>query len=383
MNGLRPTKAEIYLDNIAYNVKELKKISNSKHFMAVVKADGYGHGAVQVAKTALENGADYLGVASLDEAIELRNSDINAPILVFGYTSPKDGGKLLEYDIMQTVYSFEHAEEFSKKAQETKKVINVHLKIDTGMNRLGFQINDEALAIIKQIFNLKGIKVIGIYTHFADADNRNSNFTNLQFNSFISFVEKIEKECRIELLKHCANSAAIIDHPLTHLDMVRAGIGIYGLYPNLAMQDKVSLKPAMGFKTRVVHLKKIPAGQTISYGRTYSTNDERSIATLPVGYADGYSRLLSNKGKVIIRNSYAPIVGRICMDQLMVDVTNIENVKLDDEVILFGHNQNGKEISVDVIAELLGTINYEIVCMVGKRVPRIYVQGTENKKQEA
>ncbi len=371
---MRPTKAEIYLDNIAYNVKQLKKISNSKHFMAVVKADGYGHGAVQVAKTALANGADHLGVALIDEAIELRNSGIKAPILVLGYTSPKDGESLVEYDIAQTVYSFEQAKGFSIKAQKSKNVIKIHLKIDTGMNRLGFQINDEELTNIKRLFNLKGIKVIGAYTHFADADDRNSNFTNLQYDSFINFVDKIEKECKIKLLKHCANSAAIIDYPFTHLDMVRAGIGIYGLYPNLIMQDKVSLKPAMGLKTKVAHLKKISAGQTISYGRTYSTNDERNIATLPVGYADGYNRLLSNKGKVIIKDGYAPIVGRVCMDQLMVDVTNIENVRVDDEVILFGNNQNGKEISVDVIAELLGTINYEIVCMIGKRVPRVYVE---------
>jgi len=370
---LRPAKAEINLNNLAYNVRELRKMSKSRHFMAVVKADGYGHGAVPAARTALESGADNLGVAAVQEGIELREAGIRAPILIFGWTPHEYGDLLVRYDLTQTVFSMEQAEELSKVAKRIGEKINIHLKIDTGMNRLGFQATEKSADEIKKVFAAGGLRVLGAFTHFAEADNRSSDFTSIQFDLFKAFISDLESKNLEFPIKHCANSAAIIDYPETHMDMVRAGISIYGLYPDLIMKDKIELKPVMSFLARIAHIKDISKGETVSYGRTFKAQENMRIATIPVGYADGYNRLLSNKGKIIINNSFAPVVGRVCMDQFMVDITHAEqSIEPGDEAILFGANDKGLEVSVDEIAQITGTINYEIVCMISKRVPRIY-----------
>jgi len=371
---LRPTKAEINLNNLAHNVKELKKLSKSKHFMAVVKADGYGHGAVATAKTTLENGADSLGVATVQEGIELREAGIKAPILIFGWTLHEYADLLVKYELVQTVFSMEQAKQLSEAVKPIGEKIDIHLKIDTGMNRVGFQVNEKSINEITEIFNLGGLSVLGIFTHFAESDNRSSNFTSIQLNLFKDFISKLESKGLKFPIKHCANSAAIIDYPDTHMDMVRAGISIYGLYPDLVMKDKIELKPVMRFLASIAHIKDISKGETVSYGRTFKAQENRRIATISVGYADGYNRLLSNKGRVIISNSFAPVVGRVCMDQFMVDITQIQqSVQPGDEAILFGTNDKGLEVSVDEIAQITGTINYEIVCMVSKRVPKKYI----------
>ena len=375
MNSLRPVKAEINLNNLAHNIRELRKISRSNHFMAVVKADGYGHGAIAVARVAIKNGADYLGIATIQEGIQLREAGITVPILVLGWTPHEYAEYLPKYRLTQTVFSIEQAEKLSSTLNKNSEQINIHLKVDTGMNRLGFQVNQESKEEIIRIFSLSNINVVGIFTHFAEADNRASNYTTKQYNDFMEFLMELEGDGLEFQIKHCANSAAIIDYPNTHLDMVRAGISIYGLYPDLIMKDKIELKPVMSLLARIAHIKNICSGETISYGRTYGAQGNMRIATIPVGYADGYNRLLSNKGKVIIRNSIAQVVGRVCMDQFMVDITHVEaDVQPGDEVILFGENEKGIQVSVDEIAEITGTINYEIVCMINKRVPRVYLQ---------
>lgn len=371
---MRPAKAEINLNNLAHNVRELKKLSKSRHFMAVVKADGYGHGAVPVARVALESGSDSLGVATIQEAIELREAGIKAPILIFGWTPHEYGSLLIKYDLAQTVFSMEQAEKLSEAAKTIGGKIKIHLKLDTGMNRLGFKVTEKSAGEMKKVFAAGGLRVLGVFTHFAEADNRASNFTLTQFNLFKAFIADLESQGLEFPIKHCANSAAIIDYPDTHMDMVRAGISIYGLYPDLVMKDKIGLKPVMRFLARIAHIKDISKGETVSYGRTFKAQENKRIATIPVGYADGYNRLLSNKGRVIINNSFAPIVGRVCMDQFMVDITQVQqDIQPGDEVILFGANDRGLEISIDEIAQIIGTINYEIVCMVSKRVPRIYL----------
>ncbi|KUO50031.1 MAG: hypothetical protein APF76_06080 [Desulfitibacter sp. BRH_c19] len=375
MNNLRPVKAEINLNNLAHNIRELRKRSMSKNFMAVVKADGYGHGAVPVAKISLNNGADNLGVATIQEGIELREAGIKVPILIFGWTPDEYAEYLPKYKLTQTVFSFTQAERLSSAVKKIGEQVDVHLKIDTGMNRLGFQINQKSKEEIKKIFSFNSINVLGIFTHFAEADNRASNYTINQYKNFKKFLLELESYGLKFPVRHCANSAAIIDYPSTHMDMVRAGISIYGFYPDLIMKDMIKLKPVMRLLARIAHIKNISAGETVSYGRTFGAQQNRKIATIPVGYADGYNRLLSNKGKVIIGDSFAPVVGRVCMDQFMVDITHIEeNIQPGDEVILFGENDNGIQVSVDEIADITGTINYEIVCMVNKRVPRVYLQ---------
>ena len=375
MNNLRQAKAEINLNNIAHNTRELKKLSKSKHFMAVVKADAYGHGAVAVAKIVLENGADNLAVATVQEGIELREAGIDAPILIFGWTPHEYADLLVKYELMQTVFSMEQAEQLSSGISKgTGEKINIHLKIDTGMNRLGFQVNEKSFDEIVKVFDIGNLKILGAYTHFAEADNRSSDFTLIQLKLFKDFIAELEGRGLEFPIKHSANSAAIIDYPDTHMDMIRPGVSIYGLYPDLAMKDKIELKPVMRFLANVAHINHISKGETVSYGRTFKAQENRRIATISAGYADGYSRLLSNIGRVIINNSFAPIVGRVCMDQFMVDITHIQqDIQSGDEVILFGANDNDLAVSVDEIAQITGTINYEIICMVNKRVPRVYL----------
>lgn len=362
---------EIDLDILAKNMKILRQNVSSKYIAAIIKADGYGHGSVGVASTLLENGATHLAVARLTEALELRHGGITAPIFLLGYVEPEGAKVLIEHDIAVSVYSYDQAVVFSREAQKLNKVARIHIVVDTGMRRIGFLPDLAAIEVIKEIYKLPNLEFEGIFTHFAKADD-DKDFTDKQYNIFLDFIAELKK-INIEFkIRHCANSAAILKDEKYHLDMVRAGIIMYGINP---LKDfdikKMGINPAMSFKCKITHIKKVKKGEGISYSHTYVAKADRIIATLPVGYADGYPRGLSNKGEVLIGGKKAPIVGNICMDQCMVDVTDITNLQVGDEAVLFGKQKNAS-ILVDEIAEKIDTINYEIPCMLARRVPKYY-----------
>lgn len=341
--------------------------------MAVVKADGYGHGAIKIAQTLLENGADRLSVAVLDEAIELRKAEYKGPVLVLGYTNPGQYGQVIEFNIEQTVYSLKMAQALSKEAARTKKVAKIHIKIDTGMRRIGFEPNASSIKTILAISKLPSVKIEGIFTHFASADEKDKSFTKKQFESFQWVCAELEKADLKIPIRHAANSAAIIELPETHLDMVRAGIMLYALKPPPEALRAADLRQVMTLKARISNVKRIHAGETVSYGRTFAADKPTKVATLPVGYADGYCRGLSGKAQVLVHGVRVPVIGRICMDQCMLDVTQVQDVKIGDEAVLFGA-QGDNVITVDELAEKLDTINHEIVCGISKRVPRVYIK---------
>ena len=370
---IRPVWAEINLDNIAYNMQRIRECSRSKDIIGIVKADAYGHGAVDVAPVILKNGANRLAVAVLSEAVELRKSKIDCPIMILGYTPLSIGDDIFKYNIEQTVFSVSYAKELSKMAQERNVDVKIHIALDTGMGRIGFIPDEKSVEEVYEISRLPKIKIEGLFSHFSTADEENKEYTYLQFERFKWFYDKlIKKGVRVNI-RHIANSAAIMELPETHFEAVRPGIIIYGYYPSEEVdKNRLSLKPAMELKTNVVHIKEMKNGEFISYGRKFQCKRKSLIATLPVGYADGFTRMLSNKDKVIINGEFANIVGRICMDQCMVDITDIPDVKVGDEVVLMGES-NGKSITADDIAGMLGTINYEVICMISKRVPRVYV----------
>jgi len=371
-----PVWAEINLQAIAHNVRQLAGvISPDTGLMAVVKANAYGHGAVQVARTALQNGAIYLGVARVAEGEALRQAGIEAPVLVLGYTPPASYPSLLRNNLAQTISSLGEAGELSAAAAREGKKAVIHIKADTGMSRLGFRSTDTgAERDILSIASLPHLEVEGIFTHFAAADSKNKDYTMAQWSKFNDLLQSLAVKGLGFRYRHAANSAAIIDLPETNLDMVRAGIAMYGAYPSAEVKkNRVSLQPAMTVKALVAHAKKVPAGTGISYGVTYTTPEQTMVATIPAGYADGYSRLLSSRGEVLVRGRRAPVIGRICMDQFMVDVGRIPGVIPGEEVVLLGR-QNGEEISADELAAKTGTISYEVFCMINARVPRIYVE---------
>ena len=379
-------KAEIDLKAIAHNIKELRRITHPKaRLMAVVKANGYGHGAIEVARCALQNGAEILGVARIEEGIQIRNADIEVPILIFGYTHPELAADLLEYDLTPTVYSFASAQTLSRAAAPLQKTIKIHLKVDTGMGRLGllphnFQpdnsvaISADAIEETVAIADLQGLELEGIFTHFATADSADKSYAEDQLNLFINYLNRLQKAGLEPSVRHAANSAALIDIPHSHFDMVRPGIATYGLYPSDEVNKQhVPLKPAMSLKTQIIHLKQVPAGFKVSYGITHATRKATTIATVPVGYADGLNRLLSSRGQMLVNGQRAPIIGRVCMDLTMLDVGHIDNVQMGDEVVIFGQ-QGNETLSVDEMAALLNTINYEIVSSITARVPRVYLK---------
>lgn len=371
---MRPVWAEIDLDKAAYNMKNIKKLVKDKEVIAVVKADCYGHGADDLAPVFLENGASRLAVAILTEGIELRKKNITAPIMILGYTPLELGEELINNDIEQTVYDLEYAKKLSNIAEKLGKKAKIHIALDTGMGRIGFIPNEESIEAVEKIASLNGIEIIGIFTHFSTADEYDKTYTNEQFKKIKNFISELEKRNINIPLKHVSNSGAIMDMPETYLDAVRAGIILYGYYPsNEVNKEKLDIKPILTLKTTVSHVKEVEEGTSISYGRTFITERKSKIATIPIGYADGYSRLLSGKAKVIINGKFAPVVGRICMDQCMIDVTDIGEVKVGDEVILLGEEVNLK-FNADDFAEIMGTINYEITCMLKQRIPRVYIK---------
>ncbi|MGD9384259.1 MAG: alanine racemase [Desulfobacterales bacterium] len=377
--------AEVDLEAITYNVRELRRITDpGAHLMAVVKANAYGHGVVEVTRKALESGADSLGVARIEEGIELRKAGINESILIFGYTPPALAHKLIAFDLTQTVWSYTTAKALSDVAVSSNKQIKVHLKVDTGMGRLGLlpdcrrptvteqNLIGNAIREVESISLLAGLTLEGVYTHFATADSSDKTYAEKQFRIFVDFLNELRRAGISLPLCHAANSAAIIEMPETHLDMVRPGIAIYGLYPSDEVNKRrIALKPAMTLKSKIVHLKKVPPGFKVSYGCTYQTPKATIVASVPVGYADGFNRLLSSRGHMLVRGYRAPIIGRICMDQTMLDVGHIPDVNLEDEVVIFGR-QEDKSITVDEIAATLNTINYEIVSALTARIPVIY-----------
>ncbi len=364
----RPVWAEVDLGAIAHNVEQIRKVTASNaQICAVVKADAYGHGAIAVARTVVQAGADRLAVAILNEALELRRAGFLVPILLLGYTPEHQAPIIVDHDITQTIFSMESAKALSKAAVAAGKVVNVHIKIDTGMGRIGIRPED-AGEFAQAVASLPGVKIEGVFSHFATSDSADKTFTHEQYRRFTSGLAEIEGKGIQIPIRHIANSAATLDLPHMHLDMVRPGIILYGLWPSDEMDHKIELRPAMKLKAQVGFAKDMPSHTSISYGRTYFTKEASDIATLPVGYADGWSRLLANKAHVLIRGERAPLVGRICMDQCMVDVTHIPGVTTGDEALLFGESS----LPVEEVANHMGTINYEIVCMVGKRVPRLY-----------
>ena len=373
--------AEIDLNAIAHNVRELRRITSPEaKLMVAVKANAYGHGIIEVAKQALKSGADALGVARVEEGIKLRKTGINAPVLVFGYAAPSEAARLYEFDLTQTVYSLETARALSDTASSLKIKINIHLKVDTGMGRLGLLPDsrravsaDSAVEEVKSIAKLKNLKLEGIFTHFATSDWSDKSYAEKQFEIFSDFFNHLRKEGLQFSIKHAANSGAIIDMPQTHLDMVRAGISLYGLYPSDEIdKNRIKLIPAMSLKAKIIHLKKVPAGFMVSYGITHKTKKTTTIATIPAGYGDGFSRMMSSSGHMLVHGQKAPITGRVCMDLTMIDVGHIPEVEIEDEVVVFGHQGNAS-ISADEIAEFTNTINYEVVTRISDRVPRVYL----------
>jgi len=369
--------AEINLDSIAHNVKEIRRIASSKaEILGVVKADGYGHGVMEVARTLLNNGVTRLAVSMLDEAIQLRKNGISVPILILSYTDPIRSEEIVENDVTQAVFSHDLAKALSVAAVKLGKHVKIHIKIDTGMTRVGFMPGYSAVKNVAEISKLPGVIIEGLFTHFASADEREKEYTYMQFERFMSVCSELGRIGVHIPIRHVANSAAVIEFPEMHLDMVRPGIILYGMYPSDEVdKSKIDLRPAMTLKANIVLVKDVEENTSISYGRIFTTKRISKVATIPIGYADGYSRMLSNKGKVLVNGELAPVVGRICMDQCMIDVTDLTcNVKVGDEVVLFG-KQCETEIKVEDIASTLGTINYEVVCLIGKRVPRVYMQG--------
>ena len=365
----RPTWAEIDLSAIAHNVGQIRKVTaSSAKICAVVKADAYGHGAIAVARTALQAGANQLAVAIANEAVELRKAGFRVPILVLGHTPAYQIALVVGHDITQTIFSMDAAQVLSRVAVASGKVAKVHIKIDTGMGRIGVRPED-AGQFAAAVAALPGLIIEGVFSHFASSDSCDKRFTYEQYERFMEGLEYIKGQ-GIEIpIRHIANSAAILELPHMHLDMVRPGIVLYGLWPSNEVERKIELRPAMKLKAQVGFIKKVPSNVSISYGQTYFTSKPSRIATLPIGYADGWSRLLATKAEVLIHGKRAPLVGRVCMDQCMIDVTHIPNVKSGDEALLFG----GVDLPVEEVADKLGTINYEVVCMLGKRLPRVYL----------
>lgn len=381
-----PVWAEIDLKAIAHNVSELRRITQpDARLMAVVKANGYGHGAVEVSRCALQNGATVLGVARIEEGIQIRKAGIKVPILVFGCTPAEQAEDLLNYDLTQSVNTTASALELSQAAAGRGAKIKIHLKIDTGMGRLGLlpqnfrsdspaKINTDTLSETLAIAGLHGLELEGIFTHFASADSADKTYAEYQLDLFLDYLKCLQAAGLNPPLKHAANSGALIDMPRSHLDLVRPGIAIYGLYPSEEVdKQRVSLKPAMAVKTRIIQLKKVPAGFKVSYGMTYTTKQSTTVATVPVGYADGLNRLLSSSGQMLVGGQRVPIIGRVCMDLTMLDIGGIQNVQMGDEVVVFGQ-QGNESLTVDEMAATLDTINYEIVTNIAARVPRVYLK---------
>lgn len=375
--------AEVDLDAVTSNLEHMKaNIAPETTIMAVIKTDGYGHGAIPIAKE-LE-GIEYLSgfaVATAEEAFILRQVGIQKPILILGYTFPYSYERLIRKEIRITVFRPDTLKALSEtvgalREKGVRKKAKVHIKVDTGMSRIGIRANEEGISFVKEAFETEGIEIEGIFTHFARADENDKSFAENQLGEFEEFIKKIKLETGKEIpIRHCSNSAGIIEIPRANMDMVRAGIILYGLWPSKQVsQDIVTLTPALTLYSQIVYVKEIEAGTPVSYGGTFTAPTQMRIATIPAGYGDGYPRGLSGKGYVLVRGRKAPILGRVCMDQFMVDVTDVPEAAQGDRVTLIG--RDGQEtITAEMLGELSGRFNYELVCNLGKRIPRVYTKG--------
>ncbi len=383
---IRRTWAEIDLDALAYNYRRVREATDQRaKVCCVVKADGYGHGALRIAAELQSLGADWFAVSNLEEALQLRRGGIERPILVLGFTPPEEAAALSEGDVSQCVYSAEYAEKLSLCAKVAGVKVKIHAKIDTGMSRLGFYFQDifrdeGAIDEVIKACSLPGLIPEGVFSHFAVSDEGKAGdaFTMRQFGCFKEMSEALVRAGvggDKPPLRHCANSAAVFDYPLSHLDMVRAGVVLYGLYPSGQLRARPDLRPVLSLRSVVSHVKTLLPGATVSYGRRFTAQQETRVATVPVGYADGYPRALGPGGAVVlIRGQRCPVLGRICMDQLMADVSGVEGAAMGDRVTLIGRDGT-EEITAGEVAGWEGTINYEVVCALSKRVPRVYLKG--------
>lgn len=367
--------AAVDLDAISHNIDQIrKKISPGTQMVSVVKTDGYGHGAVPIAMELEKKECMYgFATATAEEAFILRKAGITKPILVLGYVFPYTYKQMIRENICFTVFREDMLEEIEKEAEKQNKTAKVHVKIDTGMNRVGIFPDESGFDFVSKVLQFKHLNLEGVFTHFAKADCEEKTAAYEQFSIFNSFCREVENRFHIKIpLKHCANSAAALEMPETHLDLVRIGIAMYGLWPSEEIKkESCDLRPAFSLHSHIVFVKELEAGKEISYGGTFVTKKPTKVATIPVGYGDGYPRTLSNTGYVLIHGKKAPILGKICMDQFMVDVTKIEDVKPGDEVILIGNSEK-ETITMEEIGDLADRFNYEMVCVIGKRVPRIY-----------
>ncbi|MEJ6949516.1 alanine racemase [Natronospora cellulosivora (SeqCode)] len=366
----RPVWVEVNIENIKYNLRQIKEtLRQGTEIMAVVKADAYGHGLIPVSQALIEEGIDRLAVALPEEGVELREAGFNLPIHVLGEVLSTQYKLIMDFDLIPTIARKDSLDNINRLAKELGLRKKIHLKVDTGMGRIGVQV-DQALDFIKYAYNQRNIELEGLMTHFATADEEDKEYSYWQWKRFKKIINQVE-EIGIQIpIKHASNSAAIIELSDFQLNMVRPGIALYGLTPSNNIKSK--LKPALSWKAKIDFIKQVAEGTAISYGATYRTSKESKIATVPLGYADGYSRLLSNKGYVIINGQNAVIRGRVCMDQFMIDITEIENVDIGDELVLIG-SQGNKTITATDLANMTDTINYEILCNISKRVPRVYL----------
>lgn len=372
--------AQVDLDAIVQNMENMKaNLNKHTQMLGVIKTDGYGHGALEIAHC-LEP-LDFMygfAVATAEEAFALRNSGVKKPIIILGYTFPYSFKGFVQEEIRPTVFREDMLSELSEAAAQAGKKIKIHIKVDTGMNRIGIRPDETGIAFVKKALAYKNLEIEGIFTHFSRADEADKELTKKQFRMFSDFVNRVEKELGITIpVKHCANSAGIIDHPMTNMDVVRAGIALYGLYPSEEVsRETVKLKPALSLYSTIVYIKEIGSGESVSYGGTFKADRPMRIATIPIGYGDGYPRNLSGKGHVLICGKKAPILGRVCMDQFMVDVTDIPEAKEGDRVTLIG--KEGKEqISVEMLSAISGRFPYELICDLGKRIPRVFKRNGE------
>lgn len=369
----RSAWAEIDLDNLKHNLSEVKRnLPQKTRIMGVVKANAYGHGAVQVAKTLRDEGVELFAVALVSEALELRNAGITEDIMILGYTPSKLFKEAITNDIILTVYNREGAEEISSEAEKLGKVAKVHIKIDTGMGRLGFRTESSSVEDIVSLSKLENLKVDGFFTHFATSDEKDKSYSAVQFKKFSEILDKL-RASGIEVRNtHISNSGAIIDLQEYTLDIVRPGIMLYGYYPSDEVsRSKIKLREVMTLKTKISNIKNIGPGESVGYGRSYMAEKVTKVATIPLGYGDGFTRLLSGKLSLSIGKRKAKLIGNICMDQSMLDCTDMEEAKIGDEVVVFGYG--GDVNNADTLAKELGTISYEILCMVGMRIPRLYI----------
>lgn len=372
--ALRPVWAEINLSNLEYNIKQIQKKAGGKEIIGVVKADGYGHGAAAVSRVLQDNGVKTLAVATLQEAVSLRENGFSCPVIMLGITPELYADTLLRYDIIPVVAAYENAAAISAAAGAVNKTVEIYVAVDTGMGRIGFLPDEQGAEEIRKISLLSSIRIKGLFSHFATADERDKTYAETQISRYESFHKQLIKAGVSIPVRTFANSAAIMEIPSAHYDTVRPGIILYGCYPSAEVDRSLfSIKPVMSVKANIVHLKRVPSGFSVSYGRKFTTSRDSLIATLALGYADGYPRFLSGKGRVIVNGVYAPLAGNICMDQCMVDVTEVPGVKLGDEVVIMG-SQGDLTILADEIGEKTGTINYEVVCAFGQRLPKVYMR---------